>query len=168
MWGEITTWLTPGQFTLRHIHIYIRDNSTVFLLFFFLSTVLTSKQPAIPSYQNITFDDSILTLCNSNITFDNSFVTFGFFFSLHLTVLFSHCAVLASYVTVLSHIWWFPYFFSYCPVLISHLTYFCPWFWNPDQTVRSDRKTLETLIFAVLLEQLCGKEAWFKNRIGPD
>ena len=82
MWGEITTWLTPGQFTLRHIHIYIRDNSTVFLLlfFFFFSTVLTSKQPAIPSYQNITFDDFILTLCNSNITFDNSFVTFGFFF----------------------------------------------------------------------------------------
>ena len=41
------------------------------------STVPISRQPVIPGYQNIIFDDFILTLCNFNITYDNSFVTFN-------------------------------------------------------------------------------------------
>ena len=50
-------------------------NSTVHSLFFG-GTILTSKQPAIPGYQNITLDGSIITLYSSNITCHNSFVTF--------------------------------------------------------------------------------------------
>ena len=45
--------------------------------------------------------------------FRSSFVTLGgslIFFS-HLTIPSSHCAVLTSHVTILSHIGWFPYFF---------------------------------------------------------
>ena len=39
--------------------------------------VPTTKQPAIPGYQNITFDGTIITLCSTNITYNCTFVTFG-------------------------------------------------------------------------------------------
>ena len=70
-------------------------------------------------YFFLTFDGSILILCNSNITYDSTFVIFdgSFFFSSHLTIPYSHCAIPTSHVTVLlshlvvhyfffSHIWW--------------------------------------------------------------
>ena len=71
-----------------------------------MGTVLTSKQPAILGYQNITFDSSILTLYSSNITCDDTFVTFGgflffFFFFSQLMVSSSHCAVLTLHVIIL-------------------------------------------------------------------
>ena len=139
MWGEITTWLTPGQFTLRHIHIYIRDNSTVFLLFFFLVqySLVSNLLYQVTKTSHLTIPSSHCAIPISHLTILLSHLVFFF---LHLTVLFSHCAVLASYVTVLSHIWWFPYFFSYCPVLISHLTVLLSMILKsgPDCTVRSE------------------------------
>ena len=62
-----------------YIYIYIYGNPTVPFLFFFffLGTLLFNRQPAISSYQNITFDSTILTLCNINITCDCTFFTFG-------------------------------------------------------------------------------------------
>ena len=63
-----------------------------------------------------TFDSSILILCSSNITCDSFFVTFGgsLTFLSHLTVSYSHYAVLTSYVIViLSH--------SVIPFLFSHI-----------------------------------------------
>ena len=73
---------------LFHLYLNLNFPSRVILpfpFFFFLGTVLTSRQPAILGYQNITFDRYILILCNSNITCDSSFVTFGGFLIFFLT-----------------------------------------------------------------------------------
>ena len=104
MWGEITTWLTPGQFTLRHIHIYIRDNSTVFLLFFFLVqySLVSNLLYQVTKTSHLTIPSLHCAIPISHLTILLSHLVF---FSLHLTVLFSHYAVLASHVTVLfSHL----------------------------------------------------------------
>ena len=61
-------------------------NSIVHSVFFFLDTVPTSRQPAIPDYQNIKFGGFILTLCSSNTTHDSSFVTFNDCLIFFLTV----------------------------------------------------------------------------------
>ena len=52
------------------------------------SSFFLDRQPAILSYQNITFDGTILTLCSTDITCDCTFFTFGGSF-------------------IFSHIWWY-------------------------------------------------------------
>ena len=47
------------------------------LFFWRGGTVSISRQPAIPGYQNITFDGTILTLCSAKITCNCTFVTVG-------------------------------------------------------------------------------------------
>ena len=81
-------------------------------------TVPTSKQPVIPSYQNIKFDGFILTLCNSNITCDNSVVIFGGSLIFSLTFDSSILTLCSSNITCNS------FFVTFCNSLIflSHLT----------------------------------------------
>ena len=86
--------------------------------------VPTNRQPAIPGYQILTFDDYILILYSSNIICDSFFVTFGgslFFFS-HLTVSSSHCAVLTSHMIVLLSHLMVHLIFSHLMVLSLHCT----------------------------------------------
>ena len=75
--------------------------------------VPTSKQPALPGYQNITFDGTILILCNTNITCDYilSHLAVPLFFS-HIWWYYSHIMQYQHHMWLyFCHIWWFPYFF---------------------------------------------------------
>ena len=119
---------------------------------FFWDTVPTSRQPAIPGYQNITFDDSIiklcnsnitvtvlllhllvplffltfngsiLTLCSSNITCNNFFVTFGSSFFFF----FSHLTISSSHCVVPT---------SLMTVLLSHLMVYLFFFLTFDSPI---------------------------------
>ena len=97
-------------------------NSIVHSVFFFLDTVPTSRQPAIPDYQNIKFGGFILTLCSSNTTHDSSFVTFNdcliFFLTVDfiLTLCNSNITCDSSFVTLGGSLT----FFSYLLVPSSH------------------------------------------------
>ena len=81
------------------------------------------------------FMGTILTLRSTNITYDCIFVTFGgsFIFSFsHLMAPSSYCVVPTSHVTILCHIWWFPYFFShilwYHPHIMQYQHHMWPYF----------------------------------------
>ena len=106
-------------------------NSIVHSVFFFLDTVPTSRQPAIPDYQNIKFGGFILTLCSSNTTHDSSFVTFNdcliFFLTVDfiLTLCNSNITCDSSFVTFDGSLIFFSHLTitsSHCVVPISHLT----------------------------------------------
>ena len=72
-------------------------------------------------YFFLTFDGSILILCNSNITYDSTFVIFdgSFFFSSHLTIPYSHCAIPTSHVTVLLSHLVVHYFFFFSHLMVG-------------------------------------------------
>ena len=77
--------------------------------FFFLG-----RQPAILSYQNITFDGTILTLCSTDITCDCTFFTFGgsFIFS-HICWFYHHIVQFQHHMRLFfCYIWWFLFFFA--------------------------------------------------------
>ena len=98
-----------------------------FFPFFFIGTMLVSKQSVILDYQNITFDGIIIILwCSTNIKCDCTFVTFGnsfFFFLSHLMIPSSYYTVSTSHVTVLLSHFVVPLFlFSYLMVSSSHYT----------------------------------------------
>ena len=93
-----------------------------FFFFFFLGTLLFNRQPAISSYQNITFDSTILTLCNINITCDCTFVTFGgaLIFS-HIWWYHPHIVQYQYHMWLyFCHIRWFLFFFSHLMIPSSH------------------------------------------------
>ena len=62
------------QFVYSLLYFAMSQNIILFLRIilpyphYFWDMVPASRQPAIPGYQNITFDGSIIKLCNSNIT----------------------------------------------------------------------------------------------------
>ena len=115
-------------------------------------TVPTSRKFAIPSYQILIFDGSILTLCSSNIICDSSFLTFDgsltFFLIFDVSILtlcgsnitydssfltFSGSLTFFSRLTVPSSHYAFPtshmtILFSYLVVLLlfSHIWWFHP------------------------------------------
>ena len=65
-------------------------------------------------YFFLTFDGSILTLCNSNITCDSffSYLVVSLLFFSHIWRFHSHILQFQHHMwQFFSHIWWFPYFF---------------------------------------------------------
>ena len=96
------------------------------------STVPISRQPVIPGYQNIIFNDFILTLCNSNITYDSSFVTFNgsliYFLSFDcfiLTLCSSNVIFDNSFITFDGSLFFSSHLIvssSHCVVSTSHMT----------------------------------------------
>ena len=67
-------------------------------------------------YFFLTFDGSIIILCNSNITCDRSFLTFGGSLTFFLTFdgfILTLCSFNITCDGFFSHIWWLPYLFFF-------------------------------------------------------
>ena len=59
----LSTYLLSCQFFI--FYFMGKKGNFIVFPFFFGGTILTSMQPVISGYQNITFDNSIITLCNT-------------------------------------------------------------------------------------------------------
>ena len=99
------------------------------LFFWRGGTVSISRQPAIPGYQNITFDGTILTLCSAKITCNCTFVTVGssliFFLTFDGTIL-TLCStnITCNYTFVTFND--SPFFFFFSHLMVPSLHYAVP------------------------------------------
>ena len=92
----------------------------------------------LPNYFFLTFDGSIITLCNSNVTCDNSFAKLLF---PHIWWFHPHIVQFQHHMWQFScHIQWFLYFFSHIwqfyPYIVQYQhhfwSYFCHIWWYPN------------------------------------